>query len=80
VEKPVENVEKSTVSTSKPFASPFHLCGKPYVRSVNKAYIYLHLQNYVATVFTLFPEEIPSKSSVFRDLPRKRKGAFGFMP
>ena len=76
----MENVEKSTDSTAKPFAYTSIACGKAYTEGVYKGNFFLRLRNYVATEFSLFFAEIPSKSSVFRDLLRNGTGRFGFMP
>ena len=76
----MENVEKSTVSVAKTGYAPFAACEKLYTAPLHKPYFSLQLRNYVAIEFSLFFEENPMKSSVFRDLPRKRKVRMGSQP
>ena len=80
VENPVENVEKSTESTQKPGSISSPPAKRDMQRQLHKPCFFLHFQNYVAIEFPRFFEENSAKSSVFRDLLRKRTGGFGFMP
>ena len=78
VEKPVENVEKSTVSTGVIKNLPVFPHKKSYAPFMHKVRFFLFFLNYVATQFSLFFDEIFLKNSVFGDLIKNRRFVFPF--
>ena len=78
VEKPVENVEKSTVSTGVSKDFPVFPHKKSYAPFMYKVRFFLFFLNYVATKFSLFFDEIFLKNSVFGDLMKIRRVDFCF--
>jgi len=68
VEKPVENVEKSTVSTGTTCHFPVFPHLEPHSLFMHKVCFFCFFQNYVATKFPGIFAEISSKYSEFGDL------------
>ena len=73
VEKPVENVEKSTVFTVAELVFPIFPKEISYTAFMHKVCFFRFFLNYVAMKFPVFFEEKEAKSSGFEDLAKTRK-------